>query len=181
MTPDQERALAVLMARAQEADREAFELLLAELSILVRQFVRRRVGDVAWAGDVEQEILWSVYRGRHTWNPSRPFMPWLYAVAHSRLVDAIRRERRLASREVQDERLVEQAVAQAAATPLGAPGEVREAVSSLPATQRRVLELLKFEERTVKEVAMQLELSPGNVRVIAHRALKALRRLLERQ
>lgn len=179
MTPDQERALAVLMARTQKADRDAFELLLAELSVLLRQFVRKRVGDVPWADDVEQEILWSIYRGRHTWNPARPFMPWLYAVAQSRVVDAIRRERRLAEREVRDGRLIEKAHEPAADPPDVSGRDLRAAMAALPDTQRKVLELLKLEERSVREVAMELNLRPGNVRVIAHRALKAVRRVLE--
>lgn len=181
MTPEQERALADLMARTQRADRDAFELLLGELSVVLRQFVRRRVGDVAWADDVEQEILWSVYRGRHTWNPERPFLPWLYAVAHSRLIDAIRRERRLAAREVRDERLMETASRQSTGVSDVDRDGLRAALAALPDTQRRVLELLKLEDRSVNEVATELDLRPGNVRVIAHRALKAVRRLLEGQ
>jgi RNA polymerase sigma-70 factor (ECF subfamily) len=108
-------------------------------------------------------------------------MPWLYAVARSRLVDAIRRERRFSVREVHDDRLIEKASEQAVDPPGVHSGDLRAAMAALPATHRRVLELLKLEDRTVNEVAMKLDLSPGNVRVIAHRALKALRRLLEGQ
>jgi len=100
MNPEQEEALAMLMARTQRADAAAYDLLLEELQTVVRRFVRRRVGDVPWVEDVVQETLIAVHRGRHSWNPARPFVPWLYAVAHSRLIDVIRRERCVAGREV---------------------------------------------------------------------------------
>jgi RNA polymerase sigma-70 factor (ECF subfamily) len=93
MTPEDERAWAALMARTQQADAAAYDLLLRELQIVIRRFVRRRVGDAPWLEDVVQETLIAVHRGRHSWNPARPFVPWLYAVAQSRLVDVIRRER----------------------------------------------------------------------------------------
>ena len=51
-----------------------------------------------------------------------------------------------------------------------AVSELRVAMASLSPPQRRVLELLRLEERSIQEVARALGLTEGNVRVIAHRA-----------
>jgi RNA polymerase sigma-70 factor (ECF subfamily) len=42
-----------------------------------------------------------------------------------------------------------------------------------------VIELLKFEELSVREVAQRLEMSEANVKVTAHRGYRALRRQIE--
>jgi RNA polymerase sigma-70 factor (ECF subfamily) len=178
MTPEQERALAALMVRAQNADAAAYELLLGELQSVIRRFVGRRVGDVPWLEDVVQDTLVAVHRGRHSWNPARPFVPWLYAVAQSRLVDVIRRERRVAAREVRYEAALAAAREHSAEAAILAGSEVRAAMASQSPPQRRVVELLKLEERSIQDVAHVLGLSEGNVRVIAHRAMKILRRAI---
>jgi hypothetical protein len=54
MSPEQEEALGTLMARAQRADAVADYLLLERWQVVVRRFVRRRVGDVPWLEDVVQ-------------------------------------------------------------------------------------------------------------------------------
>jgi RNA polymerase sigma-70 factor (ECF subfamily) len=179
MTPEQERALGALMARTQNADAAACELLLGELQSVIRRFVRRRVGDVPWMEDVVQETLVAVYRGRHSWNPARPFVPWLYAVAQSRLVDVIRRERRVAAREVNHERALAAASEHSVEASVQAVSEVQAVLTSLSPPQRRVVELLRLEERSIEDVARVLRLSEGNVRTIAHRAMKRLRRAME--
>ncbi len=65
------------------------------LTSATRQFARARLGAVPWIDDVVQETLLAVHRARQTYDPGRPFAPWFYAVASSRLIDVIRRERRV--------------------------------------------------------------------------------------
>ena len=76
------------MTAAQRGDRGAYDVLLREVAALARGYVRRRVGDAAWADDVVQDALLSVHRARHTYDATRPFAPWLYAIIQNRLVGA---------------------------------------------------------------------------------------------
>ena len=80
MTPAQEHELTLLMAASQEGDGQAYDALLRGLQAVVSLYVRRRVGVTPWAEDVVQDVLFSIHRARHTWNPDRPFAPWFYAV-----------------------------------------------------------------------------------------------------
>ena len=57
--------------------------------------------------------------------------------------------------------------------------DVRRAVAGLPDRQRQVIELLKFEDLSVRDVAARLGMSEANVKVTAHRGYRALRRLIE--
>jgi len=180
MTPDEERALATLMALGQQGDAGAYEALLRDVRPIIRAYVRKRVGDVAWEEDAVQDVLLAIHRARHTWNPSRPFVPWFFAVVHSRLIDIHRRERKLKERET---RYWSATSSDATPSPEGgvmAARELQVALGRLPGPQRRVIELLKVEEWSVRDVSRALGLSEANVRVIAHRGLKLLRGFIER-
>lgn len=178
MTSDQEAELGRLMIAAQQGDRHAYEDLLGRVAVLAQGYVRRRVGDAAWGEDVVQECLIALHRARHTYDPARPFAPWLYAIVQNRLVDALRVLRRRLLRELQPEPSFEKAT-RAVQERDAMLMDVRRAVAGLPDNQRRVIELLKFEELSVREVAAKLGMSETNVKVTAHRGYRALRERIE--
>ena len=178
MTAEQERHSAGLMRLAQGGDQAAYASLLVALSSATRQFARARLGAVPWIDDVVQETLLAVHRARQTYDPGRPFAPWFYAVASSRLIDVIRRERRVASHEVPGDVVPE---------PVGddTPGRdeidieaIHAAVALLPERQREVIDALKFQDQSVREVAGRLKMSESAVKVTAHRGYRTLKRLL---
>lgn len=178
MTQDQERDFGRLMILAQDGDRQAYEDLLTQLSRLVLAFVRRRVGDAPWTEDVVQETLVALHRARHTYDPSRPFAPWMYAIVQNRLVDALRAQRRRLLREIQPDVTAEPS-SRAPQERDALRADVRRAVAGLPDRQRKVIELLKFEDLSVRDVAARLGMSEANVKVTAHRGYRALRRQIE--
>ena len=166
------------MVAAQRGDRASYDTLLHRVAGLVQAFVRKRAGDAAWCDDVVQESLLAVHRARHTYDPARPFVPWLYAIVQNRFIDALRLQRRRFLRELdadaapaRGERAVQERDALL--------GDVRRAVRELPDNQRRVIELLKFEDLSVREVAARLGITETNVKVTAHRGYRALRRQME--
>jgi RNA polymerase sigma-70 factor, ECF subfamily len=178
VSAEQEAELGRLMVAAQGGDRHSYEALLTRVAGLVQAFVRKRAGDASWCDDVVQESLLAVHRARHTYDPSRPFAPWLYAIIQNRFIDALRIQRRRLLRELQAGATLE-----SSGRPLQERDailrDVRRAVSGLPDNQRRVIELLKFEELSVREVAARLGMSETNVKVTAHRGYRALRRQIE--
>jgi RNA polymerase sigma-70 factor (ECF subfamily) len=178
MTIDAERRAGELLRLAQAGDQAAYAALLEIVATAARAFARARLGAVPWLDDVVQETLLAVHRARHTYDVRRPFAPWFYAIAANRLIDVVRRERRVATREIATDLLPD---APARAGP--AAGEidveaVRAAVAALPGRQRQIIEALKFEDHSVREIAGELRMSPSAVKVAAHRGYKALRRLL---
>jgi RNA polymerase sigma-70 factor (ECF subfamily) len=178
VTPAQERESGDLMRRAQAGDQDAYTALLTLLTTVTRQFARGRVGGAPWIDDIVQETLVTVHRARHTYDAARPFAPWFYAIASSRLIDVLRRERRVSAREVSDDTLPD-----AADRDEGGRGgidtqAIRRALRSLPARQRDVIEGLKFRDQSVREVADRLGMSESAVKVTAHRGYRTLRRLL---
>jgi RNA polymerase sigma-70 factor (ECF subfamily) len=164
------------MERAQRGDREAYASLLALAAAAVRQLVRQRWSDVAWADDAVQETLLSIHRARHTDDPARPFAPWLYAIAQHRIIDVARRERRIGDREQGTDVLPETAV-DAAADAVDVD-RIHAALAALPDRQRAVIVALKFADQSVREVGDKFGMSESAVKVTAHRGYKVLRRIL---
>ncbi len=90
---DDERVLEQLMRAAQDGDTAAYERLLKSLIGLLRRTVRQRRPFLQPADieDIVQDILLSLHAVRSTYDPGRPFMPWLMAIARNRMADAARR------------------------------------------------------------------------------------------
>lgn len=89
----QEQHLAGLMRAAQAGDRRAYSELLHVLASLVRETVRQRfpVLQSQEIEDLVQNILLSLHAARATYDPTRPFLPWLMAIARNGMVHSARR------------------------------------------------------------------------------------------
>ncbi len=170
----EETPFASWMSAAQNGDADAYRRLLEALQPLLFRFVRRRVGSDAAAEDVCQEILLTVHRVRHTYDPERPFEPWLYSIARSRVVDHLRRERRIGAVEVFMDILPEVSIDAAQTTPESA----LELLDRLPAAQREAFLMLKVEGLSTEEAAARAGVSVSALKVRAHRAYKAIKQML---
>jgi RNA polymerase sigma-70 factor, ECF subfamily len=178
VTREQEVQAAGLMRLGQTGDQAAYASLLVLLTQVTRRFARARVGDTMWIDDVVQETLLAVHGARQTYDAARPFAPWFYAIASSRLIDVLRRENRVATREVASDVLPEVAPAVRTNDDAVDVEAIHAAVAALPARQREVIEQLKFQERSVRDVAGRLNMTESSVKVTAHRGYRVLRRLL---
>ncbi|MFW5633595.1 MAG: sigma-70 family RNA polymerase sigma factor [Erythrobacter sp.] len=83
-------SLSALMGKAQAGDRAAYRAVLEHSRAWLVRFYRGRI-DPASAEDLVQETLMSIHAKRATYDPSRPFLPWLAAIARYRWVDRLRR------------------------------------------------------------------------------------------
>ena len=178
------------MALAQEGDRAAYERLLADILPALRSFTRHRLGDDVAAEDVVQEVLLSVHRARRTYRPERPFEPWLFAIARNAIIDFQRaRARRRRKEEVLPEDDLLQDGSADPHTAESAGGEdprselspaMDDALARLPQAQREAVLMIHVEGLSVVEAALRAKVSPGALRVRAHRGYRALRGLLGR-
>jgi RNA polymerase sigma-70 factor (ECF subfamily) len=161
------------MERAQGGDREAYGALLMDVTPPILGFLRRRIPDPQECEDVFQDTLMAVHCARHTYDPGRPFEPWLFAIARHVLVDHFRRRGVRAAREVLVESMPEGG---ANADPEGP--QLQEALGRLPAAQREAFEMLQLEGISVTAAAARAGTTPSALKVRAHRAYKMLRTLL---
>lgn len=174
----QDRLWSGWMAAAQDGDTRAYGRLLADVTPFVRVLVRRRCADPDRAEDVVQEVLLTLHRVRHTYDPARPFTPWLAAIAGRRSIDALRRRVRLATHEAHDPYAYETFADDGANKPMEA-GDAAQAlaglIATLPPGQREALELVKLKELSLLEASYISGQSVAALKVGVHRAIKALR------
>ncbi len=170
------------MAAAQRGDRDCYERLLGELLPFVRRVVRERVWQAAVAEDIVQDVLLSIHGARHTFRPERRLEPWVRAIARNAVIDWGRRESRRRRREVDVDtaELPAERAETAAESETISPGLAR-ALDGLPAAQRQAVVLLKVEGLSVAEAAARVGVSPGALKLRAHRGYRALRQSLGRE
>lgn len=175
-----------LMRLAQDGDKAAYAQLLGEVTPLLRRAVGRRYGFLQPSDidDLVQEVLLSVHVSRATYDPSRPFLPWLMAIARNRMIDGVRRSARRSANEVAVGRPLETFCDPDTNNPTTTykdPEALRHAIHLLPEGQRRAVELLKLHELSLKEAAETSGMSIGALKVAMHRAMKMLRTVLSHE
>jgi RNA polymerase sigma-70 factor (ECF subfamily) len=180
-TPPPARDLewSILMARAQDGDGEAYRRLLEAVTPYLRSLAAKWNHDPSDVEDAVQDILLTIHDIRQTYDPTRPLGPWLVTIAHRRLIDRLRRQGRLRSRETP--LTAEHETIPAAQTNIEAEmsgrRELETALNSLPGRQRQAVQLLKLEEMSLKEAAAATDMSIAALKGAMHRALKNLRKM----
>jgi len=83
------------MLAGLDGDAAAHKALLTRLSANLRAYFKTHLARIgrapADAEDLVQETLIAFHTRRHTYDRSKPFTPWVYAIARYRLVDFLRR------------------------------------------------------------------------------------------
>ncbi|HEY1725665.1 MAG TPA: sigma-70 family RNA polymerase sigma factor [Steroidobacteraceae bacterium] len=170
-----------LMRAAQAGDRVAYERLLREITPMIRSLVRRHCSNRADIEEMVQDTLLTVHRVRHTYDPARPFAPWLASIAWRRSIDALRRRVRVAKHETADLDAYEtfpDAAANSDMEAVRSAEEVEDLLRLLPPRQRQALEALKLRQMSLVEASAESGQSVAALKVNTHRALKALRSLI---
>jgi RNA polymerase sigma-70 factor (ECF subfamily) len=84
-----------LLARAQDGDGVAYARFMRSVALYIRH-----IGHSIGLASPELErgvrdVLLTIHDVRHTYDPSRPVMPWLLAIIRHRLIDPACRENRM--------------------------------------------------------------------------------------
>jgi RNA polymerase sigma-70 factor (ECF subfamily) len=180
---EQDERLATFMRSAQDGDREAYTALLGEVAALARGMVRRRFGFLQSPDieDIVQDVLLSVHAARSTYDPGRPFVPWLRAIVRHRMADGARRYTQRIANELASDRLPETFPAEEANMLMDRYGDAEalaRAMAGLPPGQRKAIELIKLREMSLKEASAASGVSVGALKVAVHRGVAALRKAL---
>jgi RNA polymerase sigma-70 factor (ECF subfamily) len=173
-----------LVERAK-ADPEAFEELYGRYYSRIFAFAYRRLRSRELAEDVTSDVFMKALDAlpRFTWQ-GVSVSAWLYRIANNRITDHFRRKGQsgkgvLAIDDVKtlvDERpLPEDRILAALRR-----AEVEEAIARLSEQDQLVITLIFYEELSSSEVGSVMGISTNLVYVRLHRALKRMRRALER-
>ena len=178
MTGKDEAELSRLLRAAIAGDERAYADFLHRIAALVRGFVRRKIvqGGVD-PEDVVQETLLAIHVKRHTWRQDAPVLPWIYAIARFKLIDAFRRRGRRIEVEIDD-------IAETFAEPeteTVSERDINRALDGLPPAQRSVVSSISVDGHSIGETATKLGITETAVRVSLHRGLAAIAKRFGRQ
>ncbi len=163
------------MVAAQGGNTAVYHRLLSELGAWLRRYFARRLppGSV---DDAVQDTLLAVHAKRHTYDPARPFGPWLAAIARHKWIDRLRALKRSATESLTEDIAV---------------GDHGDAVTSawtleallqlLPRAQSQAIQLVKLQGHSIQEASARTGQSASLVKVNIHRGLGRLAALVRRQ
>ena len=129
-----------------------------------------------------QDVLFGLHLKRHTWVQDYPVRPWVYAIARYKVIDAFRR--RGAAIHLPIEEFTEVLPAQMDADPLTARDNKREVarlIDQLDPRSAEIVRAVELREESQAAVSERLQMTPANLRVTLHRAMKRLAALARRE
>jgi RNA polymerase sigma-70 factor (ECF subfamily) len=164
-------------------DQAAFGDLYELFVDRVYRYLYFRTGSQAEAEDLTEQVFLKAWEaiGRFRWQ-GRPFIAWLYRLAHNALVDHVRARRPTLSLTNEDHpiELVSDDAAQELARSLDADVLAR-AIAELTEDQQQVIVMKFIDGLDNAQIAAALDKREGAIRALQLRALLSLRRVLERQ
>ncbi|MFN2098906.1 sigma-70 family RNA polymerase sigma factor [Altererythrobacter sp. MF3-039] len=170
-----EITMARLMASSQKGDKQAYTVLLSEIQLWLERYFQRRCPP-AQIDDLVQEVMLAVHNKRATYDPVRPFLPWLAAIARYRWIDHLRKvyrreEEAMGEREFSEDSEEEAVMARISLDRM---------FVQIPDRQAEVIEMVKIEGLSIREAASRSGQSESAVKVNIHRGLKKLSALIEK-
>jgi len=164
------------MGLACQGDSEAYADLMHEIARAVEAYLHARFGPSDQLEDCVQEALLAVHRARHTWDPQRPFRPWLFTIVRHKTIDHFRRARARAGEQAAGEGLAR--LADPAGVDPGRGVDGARILARLSPEHRQALALTKLAGYSLAEAALATGVSQTAMKTRVHRALRSVRRLL---
>ena len=165
-----------LLQRFALGEIDAFEALTQQFQGEIYAWIVRIVRDSGAAEDLTVETLWRIYRARHQFRPDGNFGAWARRIATNLAIDHLRRTRP-----------EESLMTEPAGTPppdslvqQEARTKIQQAFRGLPAKLQVAATLALIEEQPYEEIADALGTSVGAVKLRVFRAVRILRKRLNR-
>jgi RNA polymerase sigma-70 factor (ECF subfamily) len=178
-----ESELKDLMLAGLDGDCTAHRNLLHQLGRHLRAYYKRRLERIAQAEteaeDLVQEALLAIHTQRHTYDPSEPFTPWVYAIARYKLIDHLRTTRsRLLDVPMEE---TGELFAHNDHVDAESAYDLRRLLDQLPYKMRQAIRCVKIEGLSVSEAAGKCGISESSVKTNVYRGLRRLAAAVTRE
>lgn len=164
-----------LMAAAQAGHGGAYRRLLVEIRPWLLRYYARRLPP-GCVDDAVQEAMIAVHTKRATFDPARPFGPWLAAIARYKWIDRLRALRKSATLPISEDIAIEDhgAAIQTATT-------LEKLLSDLKPAQAEVIRLVKMHGFSIEEASAKTGQSVSLVKVNIHRGITRMMLAAQKQ
>ena len=134
-------------------------------------FIARRVGDRTAAEDLTADVFHQAFANlaRFEWRGA-PFAAWLFRIARNAIIDRAKH----AAKEAEIPPILD-IPSEDGLEEIEQRAQLFRLVDGLPADQRRVIEMRFAEEKSIREIAMELGRTEGAVKQLQFRGLQNLR------
>ena len=162
---------------------EEFECIYQEYYLKILTFIHKRVPDLYEAEELTGDVFLSFYRNMDSYDEEKgSIATWLYAITANRLKNYYRDKKThysleiLKQQTIPREKMPEEIVAK-----IMREETLRKSLEQLSDREREILLGRFYYQKSSTELGRQMNLSPGNVRMIQKRALEKLRMIMEKQ
>jgi RNA polymerase sigma-70 factor, ECF subfamily len=171
-----------LIKSAQKGDADAFAVLYQANVQKIFRYVTYRVNNAQVAEDLTGDVFMRALEGLGKYTDrGRPFIAWLYRIAHARVVDFYRKNKRRATEETLENAVVSvQPDMDSGLVRQQAAHHLRKAIAALTADQQQVIILRFVEGLSLNETAQIMGKKANAIKALQHRAIRSLAGRLER-
>jgi RNA polymerase sigma factor (sigma-70 family) len=175
------------MVAAQRGEDQAYKQLFHELDVWLRGYYAKRLPGPE-ADDARQEALLAIHSERDVYVPSKPFGPWVAAIARYKWIDQLRTTYRFAASSLDDE-IAKECHGEKENSAMAVEDHGEAAISSvtlerllrhLSPGQATVIRLVKLRGVSIEAASDATGQSVPLVKVNIHRGLRKLAELVGR-
>jgi RNA polymerase sigma-70 factor (ECF subfamily) len=178
------------MARVAKGDEGAFEILVGRHQTSVLNLTHRFIGDRTQAKDLAQEVFLRVWQAAKSYKPEAKFSTWIYRIATNLCLNELKtaRHRRwlpFHRYDEESEKAIEETLSDGSPTAEDLllarerSRQISDALQSLPANQRMVLVLKRYDDLSYEEIARVMGCSVSAVESLLVRAKRTLQERLK--
>jgi len=177
----QNQSDSALAAKALGGSQEAYADIVRLNKNRIYSFLLRLCGNARDAEDIAQETFLRAFSKLAVYNPQKPLISWLLAIAHNCAVDFLRRKNRAFFTDIDGEFEIKDESRAANPAENAADAHTAEALlATLPPHYREVLLLLAHEGLSYEEIAAVTGTTEANVKIRVYRARQAALSLLKK-
>jgi len=170
-----------LVVRAREKDQKAQTQLINNYWLDVFSFVMKKVQNEDLADEITVKVFSKVLNKLDLYDPNFQFKTWMLTIAQNTIIDFWRKKARHSEEPTEDLELVKNHSVESPEDLLITEEEneeIQKIVDSMSANYQDIIRLRFFEEKSIKEIAEELNLSVSNTKVRIMRAKRVLAELL---
>ncbi|HDL03510.1 MAG TPA: RNA polymerase sigma factor [candidate division Zixibacteria bacterium] len=172
-----------LIFAAADGDKNAYGKLVIKYQKRLFRFILMMLGEKDMTEDVVQEAFVKGYLALGSFEPERPFYPWIATIARNLTLNLIKKEGREKPASDYDDLIA--SLPDSSTSPLDRiidrenDRHFAEAVKALPPPYRAVFVMRMFEKKSYEQIGRELNISPGTVDSRLYRARQKLLELLK--
>lgn len=168
-----------LIRRCKNKDEDAYNQLISQHEAYLYRICYNYTRNKEEALDVMQEVYIKIFRGIHTFDENRPFIPWLKKITVNTLVNQRRNNRLDETLLDQDSHLADKTNIEEQVISRDTGSIINELIAELPEAYRLAITLRYHEEMSYDEIASALEQPLGTVKSNVYRARSLLRQKMQ--